>query len=177
MPDQSKRPPRDRRGDVAAAVTALYDEHAVGFRKLAVVMLGDLGAAEDVVQDAFCGLYRRWHHLAEPDKALAYVRTAVFNGCRTHLRARLRASGQRITHPGARLAPVEEDALVADERRRVMAAVRGLPPRQREALVLRYYLDLSERDIAAAMGISQGTVKSTTARALAALGRMLMEEQ
>ncbi len=177
MPDQSERPPRARRADIAAAVTALYDEHAVGFRKLAVVMLGDLAAAEDVVQDAFCGLYRRWHHLAEPEKALAYVRSAVFNGCRTHLRARTRASGRRVTHPGTRLDPVEEDALAADEHHRVMVAVRGLPPRQREALVLRYYLDLSERDAAAAMGVSQGTVKSTTARALAALGRMLMEEQ
>ena len=166
-----------RPADAASTVTALYDAHAVGFRKLAVVMLGDLAAAEDVVQDAFCGLYRRWHHLDEPEKALAYVRTSVFNGCRTQLRARARASRQTAPPCEERLPSVEENALIAEEHRRVLAAVRALPPRQREALVLRYYLDLSERDIAAAMGISQGTVKSTTARALAALSRILGEER
>src|SRR5690348_18192695 len=75
------------------AVTALYQAHALGLIRLAVVMLGDRPAAEDVVQEAFCGLYRRWHSLADTGKALAYVRSSVINGCRTVLRRRLRQRG------------------------------------------------------------------------------------
>jgi hypothetical protein len=74
-------------------VTTLYQAHALGLIRLAVVMLGDRPAAEDVVQEAFCGLYRRWHSLADTGKALAYVRSSVINGCRTVLRRRLRQRG------------------------------------------------------------------------------------
>lgn len=166
---------RDRPPHAEAAVAALYQAHAVSFLRLGVVMLGDRQAAEDVVQDAFCSLYRRWHQLREHDKALAYVRSAVLNGCRTQLRTRIRAerraARQAVGHAGS----AEEDVLLAEEHRQVLAALRQLPPRQREALVLRFYLGLSEPDIAAAMGISQGTVKSTTSRALAALGDRLRE--
>src|SRR5437762_6058732 len=77
----------------AEAVTTLYQAHALGLIRLAVVMLGDRPAAEDVVQEAFCGLYRRWHSLADTGKALAYVRSSVINGCRTVLRRRLRQRG------------------------------------------------------------------------------------
>jgi len=72
------------------AVTALYQAHALGLIRLAVVMLGDRPAAEDVVQEAFYGLYRRWHTLSEETKALAYVRSSVINGCRSALRRRVR---------------------------------------------------------------------------------------
>jgi RNA polymerase sigma-70 factor (sigma-E family) len=164
-------PAGDPGGDVAQSVTALYQAHAVSFVRLAVVMLGDRAAAEDVVQEAFCGLYRRWRHLHEPAKALQYVRTSVFNGCRSQLRARSRAERRDLEHPARHSASAEEHALVEEEHQQVLAALRGLPARQREVLVLRYYLDLSEADTAAAMGISQGTVKSTTSRALATLGR------
>jgi RNA polymerase sigma-70 factor (sigma-E family) len=155
------------------AVTKLYRSHAVGFIRLAVVILGDRGAAEDVVQEAFCGLYRRWQYLEDTAKALAYVRSAVINGCRTHQRSKIRAERRAPSHAVTAIASAEEDALLAEEHREVLAALRGLPPRQREALVLRFYLDLSEPDIAACMGISAGTVKSTTSRALATLGRLL----
>ena len=74
-------------------VTTLYREHALGLIRLAVVMLGDRPAAEDVVQEAFCGLYRRWHTLADPAKALAYARSSVINGCRSVLRRRRRPLG------------------------------------------------------------------------------------
>lgn len=162
-------------GDAAETVTSLYQAHAVGFIRLAVVFLGDVGTAEDVVQEAFCGLYRRWRHLHEPAKALEYVRTAVFNGCRSQLRARTRAEHREPRHWAGHSASAEEDALVQEEHRQVLAALRGLPPRQREALVLRYFLDLSEADTAEAMGVSQGTVKSTTSRALTTLGRIVLE--
>ena len=74
----------------AEAVTALYQAHALGLIRLAVVMLGDRGAAEDAVQEAFCGLYRRWHGLSDPGKALSYLRSSVINGCRSGLRRRRR---------------------------------------------------------------------------------------
>jgi RNA polymerase sigma-70 factor (sigma-E family) len=159
----------------AEAVTALYQAHALGLIRLAVVMLGDRAAAEDVVQEAFCGLYRRWHSLADTGKALSYVRSSVINGCRTVLRRRLRQQGVAAVTGDPPGESAETVALIGEEHRQVLAAVRRLPARQREVLVLRFYLDLDEEETAASMRISRGTVKSTTSRALAALGRILGE--
>jgi len=156
-------------------VTALYEAHAMGLLRLAVVMLGDLRSAEDVVQEAFCGLYRRWRLLDDPGKALGYARSSVLNGCRSELRARARSERRGISLTAVDAASPEEDVLVAEEHREVLAALRRLPARQREALVLRFYLGMSEPDIAAAMAVSQGTVKSTTSRALSSLGQLLRE--
>lgn len=169
----------DWRGDAGPLVTALYQAHGVGLIRLAVVMLGDRPAAEDVVQEAFCGLYRRWDHLDDPGNALRYLRSSVLNGCRSVLRNRGRLHLRLGQEPGraATVESAESTALVGEEHRAVLAALRRLPDRQREALVLRFYLELSEAEIAQAMGISQGTVKSTVSRALAALGRLLGENQ
>src|SRR5579863_366564 len=71
-------------------VTSLYQAHALSLARLALVMLGDRSAAEDVVQDAFLGLYRRWGSLTDPAAAWPYLRTSVLNGCRTALRHRSR---------------------------------------------------------------------------------------
>ena len=171
--------------DAARNVTLLYEAHALGLTRLAVIMLGDPGAAEDVVQDAFLGLYRRWHTLADPASAPAYLRSSVLNGCRTAARRRSRrdaaadAAGTLAgagTLGGTGMAESAEAlAMLSEEHREVLAAIRALPARQREALVLRYYLDMAEADTAAAMGISVGTVKSATSRALAALARTLKE--
>jgi RNA polymerase sigma-70 factor (sigma-E family) len=158
-------------------VTALYQAHALGLIRLAVVMLGDRAAAEDVVQEAFCGLYRRWHSLADTGKALSYVRSSVINGSRTVLRRRLRQQGVAAATGDRPGESAEALALIGEEHRQVLAAIRRLPARQREVLVLRFYLDLDEDGIAASMRISRGTVKSTTSRALAALGRILGEQQ
>jgi RNA polymerase sigma-70 factor (sigma-E family) len=166
--------PPDRTGagtGAEAAVDALYRAQAGGLIRLAYLMLGDRAAAEDVVQDAFCGLYRRWDRLADPGGALAYVRSSVLNGCRTALRRRARGRQVTTYQPSARSA--EAAALSREERQEVMRAVRALPDRQREALVLRFYLDLSDPEIARMMGIRPGTVRSATHRALKALGRML----
>jgi RNA polymerase sigma-70 factor (sigma-E family) len=169
---------RSQGGDAEAAVTALYQVHAVGLIRLAVVMLGDRAAAEDVVQDAFAGLYRRWNHVSGQERALGYVRASVLNGCRTRLRARVRDDRLAAASPPTLAAASAEHAvLVGEEHAAVLAALRRLPDRQREALVLRYYLDFSEPEIAASMGIGRGTVKSTTSRALAALGRLLEESR
>jgi RNA polymerase sigma factor (sigma-70 family) len=183
----------------AAAVTTLYAEHALGLVRLAVVLTGDRGAAEDIVQDAFLGLYRRWDSLADMATPLGYLRVSVVNGCRTALRRRSRLwlgatadIAESVTeaaeaggpagywggagYGGAPLAEsAEARALLGDEQRAVAAALRKLPRRQREAVVLRYYLDLSEEETAKAMGVSRGTVKSATHRALAAVGRTLRE--
>jgi RNA polymerase sigma-70 factor (sigma-E family) len=162
--------------EAAAAVTALYEAHALGLIRLGVVMLGDRGAAEDVVQEAFCGLYRRWHALSDTTNALAYVRSSVINGCRSALRRRVRQLTVTGFGDEGESDSAESAALLGEEHRQVLVAIRRLPSRQREALVLRYYLDLDEAEIAASMRISRGTVKSTTSRALAALGRILEDQ-
>jgi RNA polymerase sigma-70 factor (sigma-E family) len=169
----------DSRADSRDAVTALYAEHAVGLIRLAVVMLGDRSSAEEVVQEAFCGLFRNWGRLSDPGKARGYVRSAVLNGCRSVLRRRARWQGRSA--PGSQWPATAESAessvLAGEEHQAVLAALRRLPDRQREALVLRFYLELGETEIAESMGITLGTVKSTTSRALAALGRLLEEGQ
>lgn len=160
------------RDEAGAAVAELYRGHALGLMRLALIIVGDRPSAEDVVQEAFLGLYRRWPHLEDHGKALTYVRSAVLNGSRSVLRRRRRPFG------GEHLPPVwsaEAAALVGEERRTVMAALARLPVRQREALVLRYFCELSEAEIAEAMQVSRGTVKSTTSRAMAALERLLEE--
>jgi len=159
------------------AVTVLYEAHALGLVRLAVVMTGDQGSAEDIVQDAFLGLYRRWDRLTDLPHPLAYLRASVLNGCRTALRRRSRADRrlQRLSEVPSESA--EARALLSEEQQAVARAIRDLPDRQREALVLRYYLDMSEADAAEAMRVSRGAVKSATSRALAAIGRRLKEGQ
>jgi RNA polymerase sigma-70 factor (sigma-E family) len=172
-PAEDAAPPGREPPPAAAAVTALYEAHALGLIRLAHIMLGDPQGAEDVVQEAFCGLYRHWGRLSDPGNALRYVRSSVLNGCRSQLRRRNRRDRADQPEPGA---SAEAALLSLEERREVVRAVRRLPRRQREALVMRFYLDLPEAEIAAVMGISQGTVRSATHRALASLGRMLREE-
>jgi RNA polymerase sigma-70 factor (sigma-E family) len=166
------------RDDAAAGlVTALYQANALGLVRLAHVLIGDRGAAEDIVQEAFSGLYWRWEQLRDPDKALPYVRSAVLNSCRSVLRRAAPAElfGADLPDLGLALASAEAVVLSEEQRRAVMTALRGLPHRQREVLVLRFYLDLSETEIAAQMGIGKSSVRSAQHRALVALGRMLKE--
>jgi RNA polymerase sigma-70 factor (sigma-E family) len=172
-PDDEPPARRAAAADAAAAVAALYDDAAVGLIRLAYLMLGDRPSAEDVVQDAFFGLYRNWARLADHDRALAYVRSSVLNGCRSALRRR--AAGRRLTLYQPPAASAEAAALGREERREVMQAVRRLPGRQREALVLRFYLDLPEAEIARIMGLRPSSVRSATHRALKALGLSLGE--
>jgi RNA polymerase sigma-70 factor (sigma-E family) len=158
----------------ADVLSALYAEHALGLVRLAVVLVGDQGSAEDIVQDAFLGLYRRWDRLPDTSYPLAYVRASVLNGCRTALRRRSRW-GRTAPLSEAPAESAEARALLNEEQHAVARALRRLPERQREALVLRYYLDLSEEETAKTMGISRGTVKSATSRALTTVGRLLKE--
>ncbi len=153
-------------------MTALYHEHALSLIRLAYIVLGSPAWAEDVVHDAFCGLYRRWEHVADKERALAYVRTSVLNGCRSALRSgRARDLGLDGCQPT--VISAEAVALDREERREVVAALRRLPERQREILVLRYYLDLPDAQIASDLGLNQSTIRSIRRRALAALERAL----
>ena len=145
--------------------------------RLGAFILGDRQAAEDVVQDVFLRMHQRGDRLDELDDPLPYLRGAVVNGCRSVLRRRLlirRHAGKDQPYPPL---SAEEAMLLSEDRRQVLAALAGLPARRREVLVLRYYARLSEAEIAATLGISAGTVKSTAARGLAALARALRESR
>jgi RNA polymerase sigma-70 factor (sigma-E family) len=156
----------------APFVTELFQEHHLELVRLALLMVGDLATAEDVVQDAFEQLHRRWRSLRKPSSALDYARSTVLNGCRSVLRRRLvaRRHEARIAVP----TPPGTDAAVAlEQRTELIGAFRSLPRRQREVLALRYYLDMSVADVAATLRISEGAVRSTASRGLAALARVL----
>ena len=156
-------------------VDDLFRAHVVSLVRVAVLLLGDQPSAEDVVQDAFLRLYRGLPSLRDPDKALPYLRASVINGSRSVLRARRRALLRRAQYEPA-VWSAESAAIDGEDRRAVLTAVAGLPRRSREVLALRYYLDLPDDEIAAALGVSRGTVSSTAARARAALARTLKEE-
>ena len=132
------------------------------------MLVRDTPSAEEVVQEAFIAMHEGWHRLKDTDKALAYLRQAVVNRARSVLRHRIVVE-KNAPKPAPDMPSAEHGAMALLERSAVIAALRALPERQREALVLRYYADLSEADIAAAMGISRGAVKSHTSRGMAAL--------
>ena len=151
---------------------ALFRAHCTSLVKLAVVLLGDREEAEEVVQDAFVSLHRNWSGLRDTGAAGAYLRSAVVRGCRSRQRRFVRARRAQ-----SRLAPVpadgslEEIAVDTDEAARVAAAVRALPTRQREVVVARYYLGLTEAQTAQLLHVGVGSVKRHAHRALAALER------
>ena len=148
----------------------LHREHYRALVRLAGLLLHDQGASEEVVQDAFVQLHLRWRRLHDPDKAPAWLRSAVLNGARSrlrHLEVRRRHAPDGAEGVGYESA--EDAALARSSSDRMVAALRTLPARQREAVVLRFYLDLSEAEMAAAMGVSAGSVKTHLHRGLAAL--------
>jgi RNA polymerase sigma-70 factor (sigma-E family) len=160
---------------VADVLADLYRTHVVALVRLALLLVGDRGTAEDVVQDVFARLHTGGARLREPDKAVPYLRASVLNGCRSVLRARSRARLLRVP-PEPPVWSAEAAVLAGEDRRAVLAAVARLPARQREVLVLRYYLGLADHEIAAALQVSRGTVSSSASRALGALARELREE-
>jgi RNA polymerase sigma-70 factor (sigma-E family) len=157
-------------------VARLYQAHALTLVRMARLLLRDQPSAEDVVQDAFLGLYRALPRLSDPEDILPYLRAAVINRSRSVLRSRQRALLRRVQHEPPE-SSAESAAMLGEDRRAVLAAVARLPRRAREVLVLRYYLGLSDQEIAAALNVSRGTVSSTASRGLAALARDLKETQ
>ncbi|WP_236666519.1 SigE family RNA polymerase sigma factor [Nocardioides baculatus] len=156
----------------AVDITELYAAHRLSLVRLAILLVDDLASAEDVVQDAFAALTRRPGAIKDPSKALAYLRVSVVNASRSALRRRRTARAYSPPHDTAPPTP-EDTAVLAEEHRQVIVALHTLAPRQREVLVLRYWSNLSEAEIAAALQISQGTVKSTASRALVALEKAM----
>ena len=155
-------------GPTVSDLEAAYREHYRSLVRLASILVDDVGSCEEVVQEAFVQVWQRGPALRDPARLPAYLRSAVLNGARSHLRRRAVAARH--------LAPVPEpvpaaEASAADERRDavVLDALRALPARQREVLALRYYLDLSEAEIARTLHISPGSVKTHAHRGLARL--------
>ena len=162
------------RGSVTAedALTTLYVEHYRSLVRLAAFLLDDVGTSEEVVQDAYVKMLGAWKRIEDPEKAAAYLRSTVLNLARSKLRRRLVVRKHQPVPPDD-AASAEHDVIAHENQREVVAALRRLPPRQREAIVLRYYADLSEAEIAAAMSCSPGTVKSHIHRGKAALAELL----
>ena len=163
-PAADSAPPKSRDAAITWLFSA-YHRQLVGF---ALLLVDDVATAEDVVQDAFLALHRRWTWLRDPQAAYEYLRTAVLNGSRSQLRRR-RVRIERAPRPDPD--PPSTEATVADraEREEVWAGLEALPRRQREVLVLRYYLDQSEAEIARTLSISVGSVKQHASRGLATL--------
>ena len=162
------------RWDAGTAVDELYAAHYRRLVRLSVLLVRDPETAEEVVQDSFVAMHARWRTLRDPDKGLAYLRQTVVNRSRSVLRHRgvqaRHVPSPLPDHPGA-----DEDAVAAERRQEVLDALRELPGRQREVLALRYYLDLSEADIASTLGISRGAVKSHASRGVSALRHLLKD--
>jgi RNA polymerase sigma-70 factor (sigma-E family) len=166
----------DHVSDRDRAIVALFGDHYAGLCRLATVLLGDPAAAEEAVQDAFARTYAGWWRVRRPDRAQWYLRAAVVNQCRS--RSRRRRSEERgvrgwsATYEEASVGEGSDEDARADTMA-VLEAVRALPSRQRAAVVLRYYEDLAEADVARVLRCSVGTVKSQLAKARATLARRL----
>lgn len=158
------------------AIADLYAAHWQRLVRLAWLLLRDQLAAEDVVQDAFVATHRHWSSIRDSGRVVGYLQTAVVNGCRSVQRHSIvvdRENAREAAAAGATglgvHASAEAEVIGADERDTMMRTLAGLPRRQREVLVLRYYADLSEAQIAQALEISVGSVKAHAHRGLAAL--------
>jgi RNA polymerase sigma-70 factor (sigma-E family) len=162
----------DRASD--ADIERLYRTQRLAMVRLALLLVDDRETAEDVAQDAFAALHRRWQSLHTEDAAIGYLRTCVVNGARSVLRRR--RTVRRQPQPDADLFVAESAdrrVLLAEEHREVIAAMRRLPARQREVIVLRYWSELTEPQIAATLGISVGSVKSSASRGRDAIAAIL----
>jgi RNA polymerase sigma-70 factor (sigma-E family) len=171
----TSRPPPAAKWEGDHVLTEIYLGEYRSLVRLAVLLLHDVPTAEEVVQEAFIAMHPSWRRLRDAEKALPYLRRSVVNRSRSVLRHRAVVDKNEPKH-----VPVEPSAeagaIALLERTAVISALRGLPDRQREALALRYYADLSEAEIAATMGISKGAVKTHTARGMAALKSVLGPE-
>ena len=156
---------------------AIYRKHYGSLVRQAALLVRDIPTAEDVVQDCFERLHTSWPRVREPERALAYARSAVLNGCRSVYRrsAVARRHAPRLAVRADAAAP--DTASVTADRWQLAAALRKLPRRQREVLVLRYYADLSVTEIAATLGISSGNARACLSRGLARLAAEIGEEE
>ena len=154
-----------------AALTRLFASEATQLQRLAS-LLGAGHEAEDVVAEAFCDLHRRWSRLRDPEAAPAYLRSVVCNLVRMRVR-HLQVARRHAPSPPPDERSAESQVVLREDQVEVVRALRALPERQREALVLRYWMDLKEAEVATAMGVTAGSVKVHTSRGMAALSRAL----
>jgi RNA polymerase sigma factor (sigma-70 family) len=166
--------PADAQSDAEQAIAAIYDTEYRSLVRLAAALVGDVRIAEEVVQDSFVAMYGAWRRLRDRDKALAYLRQRVINRSRSALRQGMVANGNAPKAKPGIMPSAEQGAITQPQRSAVISAMQTLSPRQREALMLRFYLDLSERQAASAMSISLGAANYHTARARAALLSVLL---
>jgi len=142
-------------------VTVLYDTHYRALFRLAALLVSDAAIAEEVVQDAFVTMHRAWRLLRDSDEALSYLKRTVVSHSRSRRHAHNDLPGRQPVRQAAEQATGPEPG--------PLAALRALPARQREALVLRYYADFPETQIASVMGISTRAVSGHIARGMCAL--------
>ena len=154
--------------DVDRLLVDLFEREGRSLVRLARLFVEDRNAAEDLVQEAFIRLARTFHRIQDETKAAAYLRSIVLNLARDHNRRGLVSLRHRLPLEDERAA--EEDTLVLrEDQREVIEALRDLPHRQRDCLVLRYYQELGIDDIAESLGISRNSVKTHLQRGLAAM--------
>jgi RNA polymerase sigma-70 factor (sigma-E family) len=156
-----------------STIEELFDAHYARLVHLARHLLDEPNTAEDIVMDAYESLARQWGRIRDPDAALGYLRACVVNGSRSRLRRQLTARRRLSLMQGARPetteAAAEHVVLSRHESEQVFDAVRRLPTRQRQVLVLRYYEELSVAAVAELLGCSIGSVKTHAYRGLRAL--------
>jgi len=150
------------------AVTVLFEAHYTRMLRVATVLLGDVAAAEDVVQEAFLNLHQGWGRVRDKAQAAGYLHRSVVNGARSRLRRRTLAQRLHLADPEP-AASAETVALDGVPAGPLVVALRALPRREREVVLLRHYLDLSERQTAEALGLRPGSVKAYGSRGLASL--------
>jgi RNA polymerase sigma-70 factor (sigma-E family) len=160
--------------DVDALVIELFRREASSLVRLTRLFVDDRNAAEDLVQEAFIRLARGGHRIRDPAKAPAYLRSIVLNLARDHNRRGLMSMRHHL--PQDDQAAIEDEITLRDDQQHVIDALRELPHRQRDCIVLRYYDDLGIDDIAATLGISRNSVKTHLGRALRTLEGDLASE-
>jgi RNA polymerase sigma-70 factor (sigma-E family) len=158
--------------DVDEAIATLYASHYTNLVRTGGLLLSNFGEGEELAQEAFARLYTAWGRIEQPEHAVPYLRATVVNLARSRLRRRAVVRRHRVEAEGPTPGP-EQATLDADDRRAMLATLRRLPARQREAVILRYYGELHQAEVAQAMGISPGAVKSHLHRGLAALAQEL----
>ena len=160
--------------DADRAVTVMFGEHYRSLLRMAVLLVGDVATAEAVVQDSFVAMHGVWRRLMDSEKALPYLRQCLVNRSRSVLRHRIMI-GRNTPKPGPGMPSAEREVPPLPEHA-VVGALRALPLRQREALVLTYHGGLTEAQAASAMGISPGAVKNHMAQAIETLRAVLGTE-
>jgi len=160
--------------DADRATTVMFGEHYRSLVRMAALLVGDVATAEAVVQDSFVAMHGAWRRLRDSEKALPYLRQCLVNRSRSALRHKI-VIGRNTPKPEPGMPSAEREAPPLPEHA-VAGALRALPQRQREALVLTFYGGLTEAQAASAMGISPSMVKNHMAQAIETLRTVMGTE-